>query len=168
MSLFYPDILKNRITDITYDDLRKLGVRGLLLDVDNTLTTHGSQVLDPAVHAWLDYMKSMNIDLTIVSNAFPKRVRPFAARVGLKFISLACKPFPLGFIRGARRLGIPRSQCAAIGDQTFTDIIGAKLAGVHSIQLLPILPEHQLTLRFKRRIERYILNKYRKNKKSNL
>lgn len=161
MSLLYPDLLKNRITDITLSDLRKLGVRGLLLDVDNTLTMHGSQVLDPAIVHWLDSMKQQGIVLTVVSNAFPERVQPFAERIGLRYISFACKPFPFGFLRGARRLGLPRRECAAVGDQTFTDIIGAHLAGVRSIQLLPIHQEHQITLRFKRRIEKYILKRFR-------
>ncbi|MDD2362106.1 MAG: YqeG family HAD IIIA-type phosphatase [Oscillospiraceae bacterium] len=165
MSLLYPDMLKNRITDITPDDLKKLGVCGLLLDVDNTLTTHGSQVLDPAISDWIDNMKSLGFIPTIVSNAPPGRVAPFAKRLGLRYISFACKPFPIGFIRGARRLGLKRKECVAIGDQTFTDIIGANLAGVHSIQLLPILPEHQITLRFKRRFEGYILKRYRKKQK---
>ena len=46
------------MTSITAEDLRALGVRGLLLDVDNTLTTHGSQALDPAVLAWLRAMEA--------------------------------------------------------------------------------------------------------------
>ena len=49
MPLLYPTILKNRITDITAQELKERGIRGLLLDVDNTLTRHGSQELDPAV-----------------------------------------------------------------------------------------------------------------------
>ena len=162
MSFLHPDLLKNNITEITFKDLEKLGVRGLLLDVDNTLTTHGSQVLDPAVSAWLGKMKHKGIGLTIVSNAVSKRVGPFARRVELRFISAACKPLPIGFIRGAKRLGIPRRECAAVGDQTFTDILGAKLAGVKTIQLLPILPEQQISFRFKRRLERYIIKGYRK------
>lgn len=167
MSLFHPDLLKNSITEITYDDLQRLGVRGLLLDVDNTLTTHGSQVLTSAISEWLENMKRMDIALTIVSNATSKRVEPFARRVGLKFISFACKPLPIGFIRAAKRLGIPRRKCAAVGDQTFTDIIGARLAGVRSIQLLPILPERQPLLRFKRRFERYIIAGYRRKQERN-
>lgn len=167
MSLLYPDLLKNSLIDITLDDLHKLGVRGLLLDVDNTLTTHGSQVLDAQIAAWLDHMKKNNISLTIVSNGKPSRVAPFAARLGLRYIAFACKPLPIGFVRGAHRLGLPRRQCAAIGDQTFTDIIGANLAGVQSIQLLPILPERQLTLRLKRHFEKYILNRFRKLQEKN-
>ncbi|MDD2417594.1 MAG: YqeG family HAD IIIA-type phosphatase [Oscillospiraceae bacterium] len=164
MSLFYPDMLKNKITDITPDDLKKLGVRGLLLDVDNTLTTHGSQVLDPAISEWLDNMKALGFMPTIVSNGVSRRVAPFAKKLGLRYISFACKPLPIGFIRGARRLGMKRRECVAIGDQSFTDIIGANLARVRSIQLLPILPEHQITLRFKRRFEGHILKRYRKSK----
>ncbi len=160
MPLFTPDLLKNRITDITLEDLRALGVRGLLLDVDNTLTTHGSQALDPAVRQWLEAMAEQGIALTVVSNGMPKRVEPFAKKIGLRHIAFACKPFPLGFWRGARRLGLKRRECAAVGDQTFTDILGSRLAGVRSIQLLPIRLEHQPTLRFKRMLERKILRRY--------
>ena len=162
MPLFTPDLLKNRITDITVKDLRALGVRGVLLDVDNTLTTHGSQKLDPAVRRWLEEMAAQGIALTVVSNGLPKRVEPFAKKIGLRYIAMACKPFPLGFWRGARRLGLKRRECAAVGDQIFTDIIGSRLAGVRSILLRPIQPEHQPTLRFKRRLERGILRRYRK------
>ncbi len=161
MALFYPDLLRNRITDITLDDLYTLGVKGLLLDVDNTLTTHGSQELDEKVEAWLKHMADSGIALTVVSNALPRRVRPFAQRIGLRYIAFSCKPSPLGFWRAARRLGLKRRECSAVGDQTFTDVIGAHLAGVRSIQLMPIQLEHQATLRFKRSLERRILNSYR-------
>ena len=64
MPLFYPTVRKHRITDITADDLRALGVRGLLLDVDNTLTRYKSQEPDPAVAAWLQRMQQQGIALT--------------------------------------------------------------------------------------------------------
>ncbi|HIW74160.1 MAG TPA: YqeG family HAD IIIA-type phosphatase [Firmicutes bacterium] len=162
MPLFTPDLLKNRITDITMEDLRALGVRGLLLDVDNTLTTHGSQELDPAVRRWLEEMAGRGVALTVVSNGMPRRVEPFAKKLGLRQIAMACKPFPLGFWRGVRRLGLKRRECAAVGDQTFTDIVGSRLAGVRSIQLMPIELERQPTLRFKRMLERRILRRYRR------
>lgn len=158
--LLYPDLLKNRITDITLSDLMKLGVRGLLLDVDNTLTELGSQKIDPAVKMWMEEMKRNGIGLTVVSNSFPSRVHPFAARIGLRYICLAFKPFPFGFWFAARRLGLPVGKCAAVGDQTFTDVIGAKLAGAHVIQLFPIKMERRFTQRFKRRLESYILRRY--------
>lgn len=165
MSLFYPTLLKPHITAITPEELRALGVKGLLLDVDNTLATHGSQVLDPAIQAWLERMQAEGFALTIVSNALPSRVRPFAERVGLPFSAFSCKPSPFGFWRAARRLGLPRKQCVAIGDQTFTDVLGANLCGIPSIQLLPIqLETGKPTLAVKRRLEKRILACYRRKK----
>ena len=158
MSLFIPTLYKKSLPDITEDDLRAMGVRGLFLDVDNTLTTHRSQHLDPAINDWLYRMQAAGIALTVVSNSNPGRVRPFAEKIGLRHISFACKPFPFGFWRAAKRLGLPLGKCAAVGDQVFTDIAGAHLAGVKSIQVLPIKMETGKPLMaVKRRIEARIL-----------
>lgn len=130
MSLFYPTILRKRVTSITAEDLRALGVRGLLLDVDNTLTTHGSQALDPAVLAWLPGPWRRR---ALRPRWFPT---PCASGWSLSQASWGCdlsplpaKPLPIGFLRAAKRLGLPRGQCVVIGDQTFTDVLGARLAG---------------------------------------
>ena len=158
MPLFYPTVRKHRITDITADDLRALGVRGLLLDVDNTLTRYKSQELDPAVAAWLQRMQQQGIALTVVSNGLPRRVRPFAQKIGLRCIAFACKPSPVGYLRGARRLGLPRRQCAIVGDQMFTDVVGANLCGMRSIMLDPIeLEQGKPTIQLKRKCERWML-----------
>ena len=158
MPLFYPTVRKHRITDITADDLRALGVRGLLLDVDNTLTRYKSQELDPAVAAWLQRMQQQGIALTVVSNGVPRRVRPFAQKIGLRCIAFACKPSPVGYLRGARRLGLPRRQCAIVGDQMFTDVVGANLCGMRSIMLDPIeLEQGKPTIQLKRKCERWML-----------
>ncbi|MBR5539997.1 MAG: YqeG family HAD IIIA-type phosphatase [Clostridia bacterium] len=157
MSLFYPTLYRERITDITVDDLKRLGVSGLLLDVDNTLTTHGSQELADEVRDWLDGMREAGILMTVVSNSWEWRVAPFAQRIGLRHTSLSCKPLPFGFIRGMRRMGLKRKQCVAIGDQVFTDILGANLAGIPCIQLQPILLETgKPILKLKRKLERII------------
>lgn len=163
MPLFYPTLYRRRVTDITLEDLEKLGVKGLLLDVDNTLSTHGSQVLDPAVEAWLIRMQQNGIGLTVVSNALPRRVAPFAQKIGLRHIAFSCKPSPVGFLRGVSRLGLKRKQCAAVGDQVFTDVLGANLCGIPCIQLDPIeLEKGKPTLALKRSLERWL----RKRKKA--
>ena len=158
MGLFRPTVRYRRITDVTVEDLHAMGVRGILLDVDNTLTTHYCPDLSDEVATWLKTVEAAGIALTIVSNAKQYRVEPFAAKVGLSCVWMAAKPLPFGFWRGVRTLGVPRRQCLAIGDQTFTDTLGAKLAGVRVVQLQPIqLEEDKPFMMFKRRIEAYIL-----------
>ena len=160
MSLFFPTLYRRRITDVTVEDVRRLGAGVLLLDVDNTLTTHYCPDLSSEVAAWLKTVAAAGIALTVVSNAKRYRVEPFAAKIGLSCVWLAAKPLPFGFWRGMRRLGVPRRHCLAIGDQTFTDTLGAKLAGVQVVQLEPIkLEEDKPFMMFKRRIEANILKR---------
>lgn len=160
MGLFRPTVRYRRITDITTEDLKRMNVQGILLDVDNTLTTHYCPDLSDEVAAWLSAVQAAGVRLTVVSNAKRYRVEPFAAKIGLSCVWLAAKPLPFGFWRGIRRLGVKRRHCLAIGDQTFTDTLGAKLAGVRVVQLEPIkLEEDKPFMMFKRRIEAYILKR---------
>ncbi len=171
MALFYPTLYRRRITDLTSADLRTLGVSGLLLDVDNTLTTHDCPELEPAVTAWLAAMQAAGFHMTVVSNNSPQRVAPFAGRIGLPFQAKAAKPLPGGYRAAARALGLLPQQCAVIGDQIFTDILGANLAGMPSVLLEPIQPEtQQKFIVFKRRLERLLLRcpRQRKRKEAQL
>ncbi len=165
MSIFYPTVLKDRITDLTAAELEKMGVRALLLDVDNTLTAHHSQELSPAVSDWFVSMREAGIHLIIVSNAKYERIKPFADKLGLPFIHMACKPFPFGFSRAVRLLSMTKRECAAVGDQTFTDALGARLAGVKMIQLLPIEPENKWNFKWRRALEKGILRRFQTKQK---
>lgn len=165
MSLLYPHMQKDRVTDISADELQALGVRGLLLDIDNTLTTHYSQELSEKVADWIADMRAAGIRMTVISNAKRHRVEPFAEKIGMSCVWLAAKPLPFGMWRGVRRLGLRRRECMAVGDQTFTDTLGARLAGVRCVQLMPIQLElDKPFLMFKRRLEKPILARYKKRR----
>ena len=161
MGIFRPTALKNRVTEITPEFLKGLGVRALLLDVDNTLTGDGSQQLDDSVAAWLAAMRAAGISLTIVSNNTARRVRPFAERIGLAWVPLACKPLPPGLMTARRRLGVARRQMAMVGDQIFTDRLAAGLYGIRCLYVLPRTPhDKNRGVRFKRRLEKPFLRRY--------
>ena len=161
MALFRPARRFDRVTDITADDLRALGVRGLLLDADNTLATHHSQTPLEGVPAWLDAMREAGIALCMVSNAREERCRPFAATLGLRYTALALKPLPFGYRRAARAMGLKRRQVAAVGDQLFTDMMAAHLAGVVPLLVEPILPETGWSFRLRRRLEAPLRRRWR-------
>jgi HAD superfamily phosphatase (TIGR01668 family) len=166
MALFYPTRYRRRITDVTVTELQRMGVRGILLDVDNTLTTHDAPELDPAVSAWLEEMAEAGFPRMIVSNNQAARVQPFAQKIGLDFQALAHKPLPGGYRAAAQAMGLPTRQCVAIGDQIFTDILGANLAGMLCILLEPISTDGEPPfIVFKRRVERWLLRCRRQMKK---
>jgi HAD superfamily phosphatase (TIGR01668 family) len=160
--LFYPTILLHRVTEITPQFLRRLGVKALILDADNTLTTHNNPEPDADVLLWLREMKGQGIRLIIASNNSDGRIRPFAEKLGLDFVARACKPLPVGISASAKRLGLTRREVAVAGDQIFTDILGGNLFGCATILVEPMLNESGPFFRFKRKLERSILRRYNK------
>ncbi|MBQ8550223.1 MAG: YqeG family HAD IIIA-type phosphatase [Clostridia bacterium] len=156
-----PHIKRERITDITLDDLKSLGVKALLLDVDNTMSTHHGQTLTDGLLDWISMMQENGIKLMVLSNSKRKRVEPFAAKINLPFISLGLKPLPFGYFRGAKALGEKRKHIAIVGDQMFTDMLGGWGAGVKKILLTPILPEDKFSFKVRRALEKQLLKRYK-------
>lgn len=157
--MFKPDFIFKNILELTPQLLRQLRIDGLLLDVDNTLTTHNCPVPAPGVTQWLSEMRSAGIKLIIVSNNSFDRVKPFANELGLPYVSMGMKPFTFGMRRAMRRAGMHRGSTAAVGDQIFTDILCANLLGIHSIYVYPIQKEGTSFFALKRFLEKPFLKK---------
>lgn len=159
--LLKPKIKLERVTDITVEILKKYNITSLILDVDNTLSTHHGQVLTDGLSEWLLYMKENDIFLTVLSNSKEARVKPFAQKINLDYISLGLKPLPFGFRRAMKKFGLKRKETAIAGDQIFTDILGGNLVGIRTILLTPIKLETTRGFRFKRWLERIVFKLYR-------
>lgn len=157
--LLKPAIALNDVTEISASLLEKHGIKGLLLDLDNTLTTHNNPEPKPEVMAWLSEMKRSGISLMIVSNNKHARVKPFAERLGLEFESNGKKPVPVGFRRAEERMGLSRDEVAVVGDQLYTDILGANLGRYKSIFVFPMEPEKHFLFKVKRALEKPFLPK---------
>ncbi len=161
MALLYPDWWFEHITRIPVEFFEERDIRLLVLDVDNTLTTHNNPTPAPGVMEWLSRMKAAGIKLTILSNNHAERVEPFARLLGLPFVAGAAKPLPLGLKRACTQFGCTPAQTALIGDQLFTDILcGNLLPGVCSVLVTMQEPEHSWFFRQKRRLERPILRRF--------
>lgn len=158
--LLKPDIKLDKITDITPAILEKHNIGSLILDVDNTLSTHHGHVLTDGLEKWIETMKTAGIKLTILSNSKEKRVKPFAERINLPYISLGLKPLPFGYFRAVKLLGSKKSQTAIVGDQIFTDVLGGNFSGVATILLTPIKPESGASFRLRRRLEKIVIKLY--------
>lgn len=162
MAIFKPTGILSRLTELTPEMLLSLGVRGVVLDVDNTMAAHSDQQPFPGVPEWTAAMTAAGIQLVVVSNNYEKRVAPFAEKFGLPHIAFACKPSPLGYLRAKRLMGLKARECAAVGDQIFTDIVGANLCGMRSVLLEPVAADPAWTVRLKRWFERFFRPRYEK------
>ena len=159
--LLKPKIKLNRVTDISVPILKKHGIKALILDVDNTLSTHHGEVLTAGLEDWLQKMKKNGVKLVILSNSKQTRVEPFANKINLPFISMGLKPLPFKFSSARKLLGTKRCETAIVGDQIFTDTLGGNLYGVTTILLDPIKLESSKSFKFKRKIERAVYKIYR-------
>ena len=155
--MFKPNIKLKKITDIKVSVLNKYGINSLILDVDNTLSTHHGQVLTDGLEEWLDLMRENGIKMTVLSNSNSKRLEPFAKKIGLDYISLGLKPLPFGYWRALRRLKSKRKNTAIVGDQIFTDVLGGNLVGLTTVLLTPIKLETSLRFRSKRKMEALLI-----------
>ena len=134
MPLPYPHVFLPDVTHITPELLEKLGVSGLLLDIDGTLMQTRDAMPERRILDWMDAMRASGVTLYILSNnKHFERVKAFAETVGLPWQHLAKKPGLKGFRAAAERLGMKPEQLAMVGDQTFTDMWGARRFGCKGI-----------------------------------
>jgi hypothetical protein len=157
--LFKPTIWVENVLKIDKLLLYKMQVKGLILDLDNTLSMHDSPAAELGVTEWISDMRELGVKLMIVSNNTSKRVEPLARELGIDFIAFGCKPLTLGIGRAAKAMGLPKSRLALVGDQIFTDIMGGNLYGIKSILVEPFYLEDKWTFKLKRKIESVVFKR---------
>ncbi len=158
--MFQPTIIKKRLVNLTTEQLKQMGITTLLLDVDNTLSTHHSQTPLEGVIPWISDMKRQGISLFLVSNAKEKRVGPFAKQLDVGYFSLCKKPFPFGVLRAIKQLNVPKNEVMLCGDQLFTDMPAGRLAGIRTLLVEPAQLEDGWTFRVRRTLEKPLLRRY--------
>ncbi|MDD2418669.1 MAG: YqeG family HAD IIIA-type phosphatase [Oscillospiraceae bacterium] len=144
-----------KVEDITQDYLAAHNVRGIILDIDNTIMIDGETQMTATVSAWLS---CIGLPVCLLSNGKECRVKMIADALGLRYISRAKKPFKGGYIKGAALLGIADiKNIAVIGDQMLSDIWGGKRAGCYTIKVEPIDPTADpITVKVKRGLEKWV------------
>ena len=158
---FYPDEIQDSAYEIDYEQLYEQGYRGLLFDIDNTLVPHGAPADDRA-KALFAHLKGIGFKSCFMSNNQIERVSSFNKDVGETFIEDAHKPSVKNYRKAMEMLGTDTSNTIFIGDQLFTDIYGAKRAGIRNILVKPIHPKEEIQIVLKRYLERIVLYFYQK------
>lgn len=149
-----PHIYFNSIGDIPISLLHDKGIKGIAVDIDNTLTGDGSFFLSKEVEDWIQQIKDAGISMCIVSNNHEQRVAPFAQRVSMAYIYDCHKPSNECKEKLLHILNCTQNEVAMIGDQIFTDMIFAHRSGFLSILVEPISIDKHRGAAIKRFFER--------------
>ena len=158
-----PKIIVPALTDVTVDLLRCRGIKLLMLDFDNTIVPYTTNVPTEEMHTWLETMGKSEIQLCVVSNSKKNRVKIFCEKYGIPCITHAKKPFTKGIRECLVKFNIPAWQAALVGDQIYTDTLGANSAGVTSI-LVKAIDNHNFWLKARHVLEKPFIFAARKRR----
>lgn len=158
--ILYPKIYLESIKEITIEFLKKYNIKGIILDVDNTLIDYDRKMVAGA-EKWCDDLKEQGIKLCILSNTNKKdKVENVANKLKIPYLFLAKKPAKSGFLKAGKLLGLPNENIAAVGDQIFTDVFGANRIGMFSILVKQVDKKDIFITRIKRPIEKIVIKSY--------
>lgn len=160
--MFYPKRIADSAYTIDYQKLYKEGYRGIIFDIDNTLVEHGADADQRAIDL-IAKLKKMGFEVCLISNNKEERVSRFNKEIRVKYIHNAQKPAKKNFIRATKIMGTTIDNTVFIGDQLFTDVFGANSVGMMNYFVKPIGPKEEIQIVLKRKLERIVLNQYRKD-----
>ncbi|MCI5873910.1 MAG: YqeG family HAD IIIA-type phosphatase [Clostridiales bacterium] len=160
---FYPGEYMDSTYDIDFDKLYAEGYRAVIFDVDNTLVPHGAPA-DERACALFAHLKELGFACMLLSNNKEPRVKMFNDAVQVSYIYKAGKPKPASYRKAMEQMGTNTGNTVFVGDQIFTDVYGANLAGIRSILVKPIHPKEEIQIVLKRYLEKIVLFFYKRKK----
>ncbi|MEX2534658.1 MAG: YqeG family HAD IIIA-type phosphatase [Trueperaceae bacterium] len=155
--MLMPDVVVPAAQDVTPELLNLYGVKAVMVDLDDTILASSETQLGESVRHWLASLHDAGMPVAMLSNGARDRVERSCQELGIDGHHLAGKPFWWAFQRGLKRLGYKAGETAMIGDQIFTDVLGANLAGMVSVLVRPLSPGRLPHTRAARYLERWIL-----------
>ena len=161
---FYPDERAKSVRDIDYEAFLRRGVRGIIFDIDNTLVPQDAPATEET-EQFFRMIHALGFRTCVISNNTEERVKPFAERAGSEYVFHARKPLKRSYRKAMAFLGTDPQTTLFVGDQLLTDMFGARRLGIPCVLVEPIsLKSDIATVRFKRKIEKWILKEYEAKK----
>lgn len=157
-----PDYMFGTYDEVTVEFLQSIGVRALLIDIDNTLAPYEQPDPDDCIRAWFKSLSDAGIKVALVSNNHAPRVERFNATLGLDAYPDSGKPKRKMLEYAMQKMGVTNKETAILGDQLLTDCYAGKHIGLRALIVPPIKDKTNLFFRFKRWCERPFIRKYAK------
>lgn len=165
MKLLTPDVYVDSVFQIHLDKLKEKGIKGLIIDIDNTLVGWDTKSASEKTKTWLLNLKKEGFEVCLVSNNTEDRVVVFNEELKLPAIHRATKPRTQPFKRAMEKIGTNKKNTAVIGDQIFTDVLGGNRAGLYTILVVPIVSKEFWWTNLVRKVERRVLKVVLPNRK---
>ncbi|MGX6979763.1 YqeG family HAD IIIA-type phosphatase [Vagococcus elongatus] len=156
---FYPYEYVESVFMIDYEKLYTMGYRGVIFDIDNTLVHHGEDSTKE-VDELFRVIHQTGLKTMLLSNNCDERIESFIKNIDSPFISDADKPNVMNYLKALDMLDIKIEEAVMIGDQVFTDILGANKCGMDNILVKYLRYEDEKKIGIKRNIEKFILHSY--------
>lgn len=154
---FCPIQSVDSILEVDLNDLFNSGKRLLLLDVDNTLLEWRSEDIPETTHKWVDDAKALGFQLCILSNTRnPERLDRLAKALGLEYLLGKFKPSRQMFLEALKKFKVEADDAIMVGDQMFTDVLGANRSGIDAILVRQMAPTEFIGTKINRFGERII------------
>ncbi|MDI7247795.1 MAG: YqeG family HAD IIIA-type phosphatase [Bacillota bacterium] len=151
-----PDLYVPSVREIDLSRLVARGIKGIVVDIDNTFVDWGSPDIPEKTLAFFDEARVRGLRMCVLSNNFRSRIDAICNVLGIP-AARGLKPMPSAFRAALAVLGTTPGETAVIGDQVFTDVLGGNLAGIYTILVIPTSHREFITTRIVRRLERVVL-----------
>ncbi|NMB42043.1 MAG: YqeG family HAD IIIA-type phosphatase [Firmicutes bacterium] len=150
------------IHEINLQWLESKGIKGLILDLDNTLVPWNECTVFPEIEEWIEEIKEIGFRACIVSNNNSQRGRDLSELFDFPAFWKAVKPRRRAFRKALDLMGVKPSQAAVVGDQVFTDVLGGNRLGLYTILVQPLSRREFLGTMYVRKVERLVLRGLRR------
>ncbi|MBQ1870885.1 MAG: YqeG family HAD IIIA-type phosphatase [Lachnospiraceae bacterium] len=158
--MLFPKAMERSAYDVDYEKLYSIGYRGIIFDIDNTLVEHGAPANARAIELF-NRLKALGFKVCLLSNNKEERVKMFNDDVNVFYIYKAGKPLRKGYVRAMEIMETDTTNTVSIGDQIFTDTVGANNAGINSILVGRIANHEEIQIVLKRFLEFFVLLFYK-------
>ncbi len=159
MKLLTPDLYVESIFHLNLQRLKDKNIKGLIIDIDNTLVGWDVKYASEETKQWLLNLKKEGFQVCLVSNNTEDRVVTFNEELKLQAIHRAVKPRRGAFRKAMNMMNTNVKNTAIIGDQLFTDVLGGNRMGIYTILVIPIVSKEFWWTEFVRKIERHVLKR---------
>lgn len=155
----YPDAYYKSIFNINIKDLKESGIKGIIVDIDNTIVPWNDKKVSDEVFNWFTNLIEEGFRLCLISNGMTKRVEYFSNQLDIPAIGTAVKPRKKAFKKALKILGLKKEKVAVIGDQIFTDVLGGNRMEFMTILVDPLEENEFITTKIMRFIEKIVFKR---------